>query len=157
MRAVVQKVRRASVSIGGRVHSSIDNGLVLLLGIHRDDTMTDMEYIVRKCLNIRLFEGEMLENGRSKMWSKNVKDVNGKLLIISQFTLCHQLKGNKPDFHLAMSTTEAKELFEKTIIQFQKNYSVSAIETGVFGEMMEIDLVNDGPVTIVIDSNDNKK
>lgn len=144
MRAVVQRVKRASVSVGGKTVGAIDAGLLVFLGIAPADSAADIEYTVKKCTNLRVFEDEA-----GKM-NKSVLDVGGSLLLISQFTLHGDArKGNRPSFSTAAPPEIAIPLYEKTIAAFRQ---LVHTETGVFGADMQVELLNDGPVTILLDS-----
>ncbi|KAL9655195.1 hypothetical protein ABK040_008970 [Willaertia magna] len=146
MRAVIQRVNHASVTVANEVISKIGKGLMVLIGIERNDTKEDMEYISRKVLNTKIFDEE------TKYWNVSVKDKNYEILFVSQFTLYHKFKGNKLDFHCAMKTEEARAFFDE-FVNFTKNeYAADKIQTGEFGAMMKVDLENDGPVTIIVDS-----
>ncbi|XP_066970486.1 D-aminoacyl-tRNA deacylase 1 [Macrobrachium rosenbergii] len=147
MRAVIQRVQRASVTVGGELVSSIGRGLCVLIGIHKNDTPADMEYIVRKILNTRLFE-----DANGKRWQVSVKDAGLEILSVSQFTLYCELKGNKPDYRHAMGGEAAQQFYQEFFTQLQKQYKPEMIKDGVFGAMMQVDIQNDGPVTINIDS-----
>ena len=147
MKAVIQRVTSASVTVDGEVISSIGRGLCVLIGIHRDDTKEQMDYIVRKILNIRAFDDD---NGRR--WAKSAKDLQLDILCVSQFTLYHVMKGNKPDFHLAKGGEESKQFYEEFLAEMRKNYSADRIKDGQFGAMMQVSLVNDGPVTLEVEA-----
>lgn len=147
MRAIIQRVARAGVTVDGKVVSSIAEGVCVLLGICRQDTVKDAEFISRKILNLRLFDDEA-----GKRWAKSVKDKNLEILCVSQFTLHAVLKGNKPDFHQSMTGELSKPLFESTLEMLEKGFRKEKVKTGVFGAMMQVEIVNDGPVTITIDS-----
>jgi len=118
----------------------------------RDDTMTDVEYIARKLLNIRLFD-----DSAGKRWQRSVRDENLELLCVSQFTLYNRLKGNKPDFHLAMQGQDASNLYNCLLKKLGEQYSEDKIKNGLFGAMMQVHIQNDGPVTIEIESPGNVK
>lgn len=144
MKVVVQRSKHSSVSVDNKLVSEIDFGLVLLVGIAIDDDMSDLEYIVRKVLNLRIFDDE---NG---VMNKSIIDVGGEILSISQFTLQANTKdGNRPSYINAMKGDMAIELYEKLNEKF--NESVIT-KPGVFGAEMEVNILNDGPITIVIDS-----
>ncbi|RTG87411.1 D-tyrosyl-tRNA(Tyr) deacylase [Schistosoma bovis] len=149
MRAVVQRVKQASVSVNDSIISQIGRGILVLIGLSRRDTDNDMEYMVRKILNIRLFPS--LDGIRR--WDKSVKDLNLEILCVSQFTLYSELKGNKLDFHYAMDPKLSKEIYSQLINQLKKNYNEDKVKDGIFGAMMDVSLINDGPVTITLDSN----
>ncbi|RCH84066.1 D-tyrosyl-tRNA(Tyr) deacylase [Rhizopus stolonifer] len=147
MRAVIQRVTKASVTVDNQVVGSIQQGLCVLLGIATDDTDKDVDYMVNKILNVRVFD----DNG--VMWKKGVKDAGLELLCVSQFTLQGTaVKGNKPDFHRAMKTEPAKAMYQQFLIKLGKAYEPSKIQDGVFGAMMLVDIANDGPVTLELDS-----
>lgn len=148
MKLVVQRVSAASVTVGGDVVGEIQKGLCVLVGIARDDTSTDVEHVARRLLGLRLFPNT--ESG--KQWDANVTDINGGVLLISQFTLCHVLKGNKPDFHNAMSGAEAKQLFDHLVASIRNQHKNLPVATGTFGAYMNVHIENDGPVTIQLDT-----
>ncbi|XP_033211581.1 D-aminoacyl-tRNA deacylase 1 [Belonocnema kinseyi] len=147
MKAIIQRVTKASVSVDGEVISSIGKGLCVLVGIKREDTLHDMEYIVKKILNTKIFEGE---NG--KKWAASVMDKHYEVLCISQFTLYHVMKGNRLDFHNAMCAHEAELFYNKLLAQLAEDYNPEKIKDGKFGAMMEVDIQNSGPVTLEIES-----
>jgi len=153
MKAVIQRVSSASVKVDGEMISSIGKGLCVLVGIHRDDTKKEMEYIAKKILSIRLFDDPQT----GKRWNKSVKDLDLEVLCVSQFTLHHILKGNKVDFHLAMSGENARNMYEELLNELRTQYgSTEKVKDGQFGAMMEVNIANDGPVTIELESkNDN--
>ena len=145
MRIVAQRVSKASVSIDGILHSEINYGFLVLLGISDDDRNEDIEWLTQKIIKLRVFGDELGKMNRS------IQDVNGEILIVSQFTLFASVKkGNRPSFVASASPETAIPLYEKFIDQLKK-YDLK-IQTGVFGANMQIELVNDGPVTIIIDS-----
>lgn len=144
MKAVVQRSKKSSVSVDGEIIGSIDSGLVILLGINVNDTIADLEYIVKKVLNLRIFDDE---NG---VMNKSIIDVGGSILSISQFTLqADTKKGNRPSYINAMRGEDAISLYEKFNQELSK---VVHVETGSFGAEMEVSITNDGPVTIILDS-----
>lgn len=145
MRAVIQRVDRACVKINNQEFSSIKEGILLLLGVEKEDTTTDADYILEKSINLRIFEDEQDKMNRSLL------DVNGSLMVISQFTLLADCtKGRRPSFVKAEEPSKAIDLYEYFIKQaFGK---VKILETGKFQEMMQIELVNNGPITILLDS-----
>lgn len=145
MRAVVQRVSEASVKVDGKIAGKIGHGILLLLGVQDGDTDKDLQWILDKVLNLRIFEDE-----QGKM-NLSLKDVQGQLLVVSQFTLLGDArKGRRPSFTEAASPELAKTYFEKFIDLASREVGV---EAGVFQEHMEVQLVNDGPVTILLDSN----
>ncbi|XP_014518084.1 D-aminoacyl-tRNA deacylase [Vigna radiata var. radiata] len=152
MRAVVQRVASASVEVEGRIVSEIGPGLLVLVGIHDTDSDADADYICRKVLNMRLFTNE----NSGKAWDHSVMQKNYQVLLVSQFTLYGFLKGNKPDFHVAMAPQRAKPFYASLVERFRSAYNSDAIKDGVFGAMMKVNLVNDGPVTMQLDSQTSK-
>ncbi|KAL0442697.1 UNVERIFIED_CONTAM: D-aminoacyl-tRNA deacylase [Sesamum latifolium] len=160
MRAVVQRVASASVEVEGRTVSAIGPGLLVLVGLHETDVEADAEYICRKVLNMRLFPNEKT----GKTWDQNVISSFSATcypcsynLTLSQFTLYGVLKGNKPDFHVAMPPEAAKPFYTSLVEKIQKAYRVDAVKDGVFGAKMKVNLVNDGPVTMQLDSAQTSK
>ncbi|XP_033041386.1 D-aminoacyl-tRNA deacylase 1 isoform X2 [Trachypithecus francoisi] len=147
MKAVVQRVTRASVTVGGEQISAIGRGICVLLGISLEDTQKELEHMVRKILNLRVFEDES-----GKHWSKSVMDKQYEILCVSQFTLQCVLKGNKPDFHLAMPTEQAEGFYNSFLEQLRKTYRPELIKDGKFGAYMQVHIQNDGPVTIELES-----
>lgn len=144
MRAVVQRVKSASVAVNGETVGRIEKGLLVLLGIEPADGDADIEYIVKKCTQLRIFE-----DAEGKM-NRSVLDEGGALLLVSQFTLFGDVrKGNRPSFSTAAGPDIAIPLYEKTIRAFREKLPT---ETGIFGADMQVQLVNDGPVTILLDS-----
>ncbi len=146
MRAVTQRVSTASVTIDGNVKSSIKNGLLVFVGIEDADTMEDIEWLSNKIVNLRIFDDE------NKVPNISVKDIDGDILLVSQFTLhAATKKGNRPSYIKASKPDIAIPLYEKMILQLEKDLG-KKIYTGEFGADMKVELVNDGPVTIWIDS-----
>ena len=146
MRVVVQRVLEASVSIGGNVHSSIGRGLLVLVGITHDDTQEDIEWLVRKITGLRIFDDD------AGVMNLDVGQVGGEIMVVSQFTLMALTKkGNRPSYIRAAGEEIAVPLYEEFVAQMGK-VSGKKIATGVFGADMKVALVNDGPVTIIIDS-----
>lgn len=146
MRAVIQRVKAAKVMVLDELVSSIGPGLCVLVGIKTSDTVTDVDYLVRKILALRLFEDD------GKRWQKSVKDLQLEILCVSQFTLYHRLKGNKPDFSAAMKGDDANQLYSLFLDQLRQSYDVSKIKDGKFGAYMQVHIENDGPVTIELES-----
>ena len=145
MRAIVQRVKKSSVKVDGEIVGSIEKGLNVLIGISQDDTLDDLKYIVDKVINLRIFHDE-----NDKM-NLSVKDINGEILAISQFTLYGDCrKGRRPNFMNALGGTEAEVLYNKFINMLRETNI--KIETGVFGAHMDVEIQNDGPVTILLDS-----
>ncbi len=145
MRAVVQRVSKASVTIDQQEVGKIDQGLVILLGIHEKDTQDDVDYLVKKIAQMRIFEDEQGKMNRS------VEDVEGQILSVSQFTLfADTKKGNRPSFISAARPETAIPLYE-AFNKGIRNRGIT-VATGQFGADMAVSLINDGPVTIIIDS-----
>ncbi|KAJ7685669.1 D-Tyr tRNAtyr deacylase-like domain-containing protein [Mycena polygramma] len=150
MRAVVQRVTSASVSVDGQLISQISRGLMVLVGIGTDDTESDVSTLTNKILSLRVFSDH---TDASKMWKTNVKDLDGDILCVSQFTLMAQTKkGNKPDFHNAMKADESRALYETFLEALRRSYKPEKIQDGKFGAMMNVSLTNEGPVTFTLDS-----
>ncbi len=145
MIAVIQRVKKASVRIENEVISEIGKGILVLVGIEYDDSEKDREFIVSKILNLRIFpdsEGKM---------NLSVADIKGEILSVSQFTLTSKIKkGRRPDFGRAMPSEKAKAFYQEFLNALKK--SNLKVEDGKFGAMMEVELINDGPVTFIIDS-----
>lgn len=144
MRALVQRVSKASVTIDGKINGSIDKGLVVLLGITHVDTQKEADFVADKVINLRIFQDE---NGKM---NRSVKDENGELLIVSQFTLYGDCrKGRRPSFVEAASPEHAVPLYEYFIALIRK--SGLKVETGIFGAKMDVYIHNSGPVTLMIE------
>ena len=145
MIAVIQRVKRSSVRIDGQVVGECDHGLMILLGVAEGDTRADADALAAKISKLRIFCDE---NGKMNL---SVKDVDGEMLVVSQFTLlANYAKGNRPDYMNAAAPAVADELYEY-FVSLMRN-EVKHVGTGVFGGDMEVTIVNDGPVTIVMDS-----
>ena len=146
MRVVLQRVINASVSINGITKSSIKNGLLILIGIEDADNEEDIVWLSNKITNLRIFDDE------SKVPNISVKDVGGDILLVSQFTLQASIKkGNRPSYIRASNATVAEPIYQKMIKQLETDLG-KKINTGEFGADMQVALVNDGPITILIDS-----
>lgn len=146
MRAVIQRVTKASVTIDGKLHSGIGEGLLVLLGIEDADTAEDIEWLSGKIVNLRIFNDE---NG---VMNVSVLDKRSEILLVSQFTLhASTKKGNRPSYIKASKPEIAIPLYEKMIAQLSTDLG-QTIKTGLFGADMQVELQNDGPVTIVIDT-----
>jgi D-tyrosyl-tRNA(Tyr) deacylase len=142
MKIILQKVKKASVSVDNKIVGSIDKGYCLLVGVHKESTEEDVKYLAKKIAQARLFEDE---NDKINL---SLKDVGGSILSVSQFTLyADTKKGNRPSFTSAAGAEKANELYEK-FNKFLREEGVT-VETGIFQTMMEVNIVNDGPVTIV--------
>lgn len=146
MRVVVQRVKSSRVRIEGKIHSEIGAGLMLLLGIESDDTQEDIDWLVNKIIGLRIFSDD-----QGKM-NLSLLDIGGNLQVVSQFTLHASVKkGTRPSFVKAAHPEVAIPLYE-SFVEKSRKVLKKDIATGVFGAMMQIELVNDGPVTIIIDS-----
>lgn len=148
MKAVVQRVSKASVEIPSENYSAeIKKGLLILLGIKTGDTIDDVNFVADKCSNLRIFEDD-----KNNM-NISVRDVNGEVLIISQFTLYGETaKGNRPSFIEAAKPDEAIPLYNKFIERMKENLGREKIKCGIFGAMMDVSLINTGPVTVLVES-----
>ena len=143
MKLVIQRVDSASVTIENNLHSSINKGLLVLFGVEKDDSEDMLEYFAQKLLKLRIFEDE-----QGKM-NKSILDIEGEILVVSQFTLCADCKkGTRPSFDNAKEPKAAKEYYEK-FVEILKKSGIN-IKTGVFGAHMQVELVNNGPVTIIL-------
>ena len=146
MKVVIQRVSKASVTIEGKVSGKIGYGLLVLLGIEDADAEEDINWLSNKILNLRIF------NDDAGIMNRSVLEIGGEILLISQFTLhASTKKGNRPSYIKASKPDVAIPLYEKMIAQLEKD-SGKKIQTGIFGADMKVELLNDGPVTIVIDS-----
>jgi len=145
MRTVIQRVKKSSVKIDNEVISEIGQGLLVLIAVHEDDTQKDIEWMANKVVNLRVFSDE-----HEKM-NKSVQDVGGGILVVSQFTLYGDCKkGNRPSFAKSAEPKKAKEYYEKFVGALRA--MPITVATGKFQEMMEVELINNGPVTVVVDS-----
>ncbi len=150
MRALIQRVSEASVSIDGEVVGAIGPGLLVLLGVSRDDTDEDSSYIVTKVVNLRIFSDD---EGK---FQSSATDIGAELLVVSQFTLYGETrKGRRPSFTLAAAPNEATRLFERVVALFKE--TGLKVETGTFQAHMAVALVNDGPVTLMLDTADRER
>ena len=146
MRVVIQRVSQASVTIEGQVVSEIASGLLVLLGIMDSDTTEDIQWLSNKLTNLRIF------NDADGVMNTSLKDSNGSAIVVSQFTLYAQTKkGNRPSYIKAAKPEIAKPLYEQFVKQFEADLG-QVVQTGAFGADMKVALINDGPVTIVMDS-----
>jgi len=154
MRVVIQRVSSASVTVDNRVVSAIKNGFLVLVGLHRDDTaeqsiggFNPLDHLIKKMMNLRVFpdsEGKM---------NLSLVDKGYEVLLVSQFTLYADCrKGNRPSFVQAMPPGQAKEMYQKFVERFKDLYVADRVHDGIFGAMMDVALVNDGPVTIVLEA-----
>ncbi len=144
MKVVIQRVLKSSVEINNKMYNSIDNGLLVLVGFTNDDTSNDIDYIVKKIVNLRIFDDE------DGIMNKSIIDTFGSILSISQFTLyADTKKGNRPSYIKALNGNIATKLYD----EFNKKLNdFVPTKTGIFGADMKVNLINDGPVTIIIDS-----
>ncbi|KAF2748327.1 D-tyrosyl-tRNA deacylase-like protein [Sporormia fimetaria CBS 119925] len=155
MRAVLQRVKSASVTVDGQLISEIGKGLLVLAAISKDDTEKDVESMAKKILKAKLFDDT--EKDPPGRWKHGVVDAGGEVLCVSQFTLLASVKkGNKPDFHQSANGVKAKTLYQAFFKKVQDLYSPEKVKDGVFAAMMDVALVNDGPVTIQIDTDPPK-
>ena len=147
MIAVIQRVTRASVSVeAGKYHAAIRNGLCVLLGVEQGDTETEAEWIAGKLARLRIFRDDDDKMNRS------VQDVGGEILLISQFTLAGDCsRGNRPSFVQAAEPALGERLYESVAALLRTDHNLN-VETGIFGAMMQVELVNDGPVTLIVHS-----
>jgi len=146
MRAVVQRVKSASVTIESEVAGSIGQGLVVLLGVEASDTAEDLDWLAGKLVNQRIF------SGNDGPWTRSVCEIGGEILLVSQFTLhASTRKGTKPSWHRAAKPEQAIPLYEAMVAKLGDLLG-RPVATGRFGAMMDVSLVNDGPVTLIIDS-----
>ena len=146
MRVVIQKVKKASVKVNNQLVGQINNGLVVLAGYESLDIQEDISWMVHKIIKMRIFD-----DSENKL-NCSVVDVNGEILLISQFTLHASVKkGNRPSYIKAADSKKAKQMYDQTISEFETVLK-RKISTGKFGANMEVSLVNNGPVTIIIDS-----
>jgi len=144
MRGVVQRVSRAKVTVDGEITGEIGQGILLLLGVSATDTEKDVQYLVEKTLNLRIFEDA---DGKMNL---SLLDIKGGLLVVSQFTLLGDARrGRRPSFIDAAQTEKANELYELFVSESRKQ--IDQVSTGVFQAMMDVELVNDGPVTILLE------
>jgi D-tyrosyl-tRNA(Tyr) deacylase len=145
MRVTLQRVKSSQVTINGEVVGKIGRGLNLLVGIATTDTEAELNWMVRKCLSLRIFPGEDRDH-----WEQSVEDIQGELLVVSQFTLYGDCrKGRRPSFSRSAPPPQAEALYEKFIKKLRR--SGLTVEAGKFGAMMEVEIVNDGPVTLLLE------
>ncbi len=148
MKALVQRVSEGGVYVKEENYKrEIGKGLVILLGIKNGDTEKDLNFVADKCCNLRIFEDE------NQKMNLSLKDVNGEILVISQFTLYGATaKGNRPSFTEAAKPDEAVPLYEKFVSRIKLNIGKEKVKTGIFGAMMSVKIINDGPVTLTVES-----
>ena len=144
MKVLIQRVKRASVTIGGELYSSISQGILALVGIEKGDALDEVQKLAKKTVNLRIFPDE-----NDKM-NKSLLDIAGEMLVVSQFTLCGDCKkGTRPSFDKSASPDIANELYEAFVKEIS-SYGVR-VQTGSFGAMMDVELINDGPVTFMLE------
>lgn len=150
MKAVVQRVKRSAVRIGGETNGEIGIGMLVLLGVHEEDNESDSNFLADKCAALRIFDDE---NGKMNL---SVKDISGSALVVSQFTLYGDARrGNRPNYMQAAKPELAGRLYRCFVERLEGSLGKDRVATGVFREMMEVELVNDGPVTIIIDTREH--
>jgi len=153
MRLVVQRVKSASVAVDQKQVSAIGPGILALVGLHHEDDESDLEYCARRILAVKLWE-----NDNGAPWRQHVRQRGFEVLCVSQFTLYGTLsKKNQPDYKLAMKADRAEAMYGRFLDVLREAYDEDRILDGRFGEMMDVGLVNDGPVTLVIDSREDKR
>ena len=146
MRVIIQKVKEASVEVEGKIISSIKKGLLVLVGIENADTQEDIDYLVKKTVQLRIFRDE---NG---VMNLSIKDVGGDIIVVSQFTLhASTKKGNRPSYIRAAKPDISIPMYEKFVATIEQAIG-KKVGTGEFGAMMDVKLTNDGPVTVIVDS-----
>ena len=146
MKVVIQRVSQATVKVSDKIISEIKLGFLILLGVEKSDSKQDIDWLVNKISNLRVFSDNELKMNLS------IKDIKGEIIVVSQFTLhAKTKKGNRPSYIKAANPEQAEPLYEEFISQL-KNESAVSVQSGVFGANMQVDIVNDGPVTIIIDS-----
>jgi len=146
LRALIQRVTKASVTVNKNIVSSIDAGLLIFLGIKDDDSSKDVQYLVKKIINMRIFASETSDN-----FEKSLIEAKKEILVVSQFTLYGELKkGRRPSFIESAKSDYALEIYEEFINELKK--TDLKIQTGIFGAKMYVNIINDGPVTLMLDS-----
>ncbi len=146
MRAVIQRVTRASVAIDGQVNASIGQGMLILLGIEDADTSDDVEWLSGKIVRLRIFDDHQ------GVMNRSVVEVDGDIIVVSQFTLhASTKKGNRPSYIKAARPEVAIPMYQQLVVQLEKDLG-KPVGTGIFGANMQVELINDGPVTIIIDT-----
>jgi D-tyrosyl-tRNA(Tyr) deacylase len=146
MKVIIQRVSEARVKVYDKIISQIKLGFLILLGVEKSDSKQDIDWLVNKISNLRIFSDNELKMNLS------IKDIKGEIIVVSQFTLhAKTKKGNRPSYIKAANPEKAEPLYEEFILQL-KNASAVSVQSGVFGANMQVDIVNDGPVTIIMDS-----
>ena len=148
MRALIQRVSRGAVKVESKSYlKEINKGMVILLGISEDDTEKEVDYVAEKCSNLRIFEDE------NEKINLSLRDINGEILLISQFTLYGDTKkGNRPSFNKAAKPEKAEGLYTLFAKKLKSLIGFGKVEEGIFGAMMEVTIINDGPVTVLVES-----
>jgi D-aminoacyl-tRNA deacylase len=147
MRVIIQRVKSSQVTVNGEVVGKIGQGLNLLVGIADSDTEAELDWMARKCLDLRLFPGT---DSNSDRWEKSVQEIGGELLVVSQFTLYGDCrKGRRPSFSRSANPEQAEQLYQQFVEKLRQ--SGLRVETGVFGAMMQVSIENDGPVTLLLE------
>ncbi len=150
MKAAIQRVSRSSVRIGGKMTGKIEKGMLILLGVHENDEESDADFLAEKCASLRIFDDQ---HGKMNL---SVKEVGGSVLVVSQFTLyADTRRGNRPSYMQAAKPELAERLYGRFVERIGVNIGREKVATGVFREMMAVELVNDGPVTIIIDTREH--
>ncbi|HMB89389.1 MAG TPA: D-aminoacyl-tRNA deacylase [Rhodothermales bacterium] len=145
MVVLIQRVKEASVTVDGETVGAIDHGLLILLGVHVDDTEQEGQWLARKCANLRIFRDD------EGLMNRSVTDIDGEALVVSQFTLYGDAqKGNRPSFIASARPEKAESLYEQFVTDLSA-YLGKPVPTGIFGAMMDVHLVNDGPVTLWVE------
>lgn len=145
MRAIIQRVNYAKLYIDKNLYSEINNGLLVYLGVHKEDEQSDLDYIVRKVIGLRVFDDI------NSVMNLSIKDISGDIMIVSQFTLFGDVrKGNRPNYMMSAKGDFARKIYNQFVREIKKQ--VNNVSTGVFGSDMKIEYSNDGPVTIQLDS-----
>lgn len=151
MRAVIQRVERASVSVDDEVVGAIGRGFLILVGVEESDTTEDMDWLINKIIKLRVF------GDAEGLFNCALEDVQGGILVVSQFTLYGNLhKGSRPSFNRAASPALAEKLYDQFVERLRQAYARDKVAEGSFGAMMKVDLINDGPVTLWVDTKDKK-
>jgi D-aminoacyl-tRNA deacylase len=147
LRALIQRVKRGSVTIDGKLYSEIDKGMVILLGVKEGDSEEDAKYLAHRCTNLRIFEDD------AEKMNLSVLDIKGKALVVSQFTLYGDTrKGHRPSYIEAAKPETAEILYNLFCAFLQENIGKENVATGIFRAMMEVEIINDGPVTVMVES-----
>ena len=145
MKAVIQRVKSASVSVDDKIIGEIATGFLILLGVEQSDTQDDLDYLVKKIIGLRIFKDD------NKNMNLSIQDIGGEALVVSQFTLCADTsRGRRPSFIKAANPKEADSMYQQFCEQLKMNNL--SVQTGKFGAIMDVSLVNDGPVTIILNS-----